>query len=760
MTKVADALAGKVMLLTGGTGFVGKAILTTCLRELPELAEIRLLVRAADDDAATERLTTQVLTTPALADLRSEAEDAMAAGRLTAYAADLSLDRLGRDETDSVLGGIDVVINSAASIAFDDPLDTSFELNTLGPQRLLRGLLDAGSFPHFVHLSTAFCGGMRTGVVLERPAGTQPNEQSVDLQSELEAARIWRRDLQAESRLPEHQRRFSREARKRLSAAGEMMVGAEAEQLRRKWVDAELVDRGRERARALGWQDGYSLSKSLGERLLVAASPQPLTIVRPSGVTAALRSPYPGWLEGLNIVGPFILLYGHGQLRYLPAEPTSICDLIPVDLVANVAIAAAAHPPAESPRTINSVSGTRNPISQQETTEEIVSYFAENPMHDEHGLPIKGHKMGFLTTPAAVLPVFDRGLSLMKAAESVLDRFIPVKRAEEISQNLHRERRQFERLRQLMNLYYPHALDCRFDDRNATELREQMDPDDRVTFDFDPAGIEWGSYLSECYIPAVVELWGGSHRAQSVRKARAARSTEIGDSAPAIAFFDVEGVILNTTIAHFYAWLRTREMPALDALLWQLGLATKVPRWRLTDRRSRTRFTRTFYRAYQDLPAAELREQANDCLGDFILPRVQQEAIRRIRAHRQRGDRVVLLTGGLDFLMEPLRHLGDELVAASLVEERGAFTGQLAEPPLTADGRAAFVTQAAADHGSDLADCFAYGDSMSDLPFLDTVGYPYAVNPDLALAREARRRRWSVLEWKTEGRRRALEGAR
>src|SRR5206468_151849 len=139
------------------------------------------------------------------------------------------------------------------------------------------------------------------------------------------------------------------------------------------------------------------------------------------------------------------------------------------------------------------------------------------------------------------------------------------------------------------------------------------------------------------------------------------------DGAPGVAFFDVEGVILNTTIAHFYAWLRTREMPGLDALVWQLGLATRVPRWRISDRRSRSRFNRSFYRGYRDLPADELREQAREVLGDFILPRIQHEAVRRIRAHRRRGDRVVLLTGGLDFLMEPLTHLGDDLVAARLL---------------------------------------------------------------------------------------------
>lgn len=760
MTLVTRELAGKVLLLTGATGFLGKAVLVVCLREL-ELAEIRLLVRAADDEGATERLTTQILASPALRDLRSEAEDSVAAGRLTAYAADLSADRLGREDTDTVLGDVDVVINSAASVAFDNPLDSALELNTLGPQQLVRELLDAGSVPHFVHVSTAFSGGMRTGVALERPAGSQPNELSVDLHSELEAARVWRRDLEAESRLPEHQRRFAREARKRLSAAGEVIVGTEAEKLRWQWVAKELVDRGRERCRALGWQDAYALSKALGERELVAASSQPLTIVRPSVITAALRSPYPGWLESINTVAPFILMYGHGQLRHHTAEPGAPCDLIPVDLVANATIAAAAYPPAASPRTIAVVSGTRNPVSQEYTVRAIEEYFRGHPIYDEDGLPIKGHDMAFLPAPAPLLPLIERGLGAMDSAESALDRFIPLKRADGISRTLHRERRRIERLYDLTKLYWPHAaLDCRFDDRNASELRERMDPEDRVRFDFDPLGIDWDEYLGGRYIPAVVQLWGGPHRAQDARKARASRSTEIPDGEPAIAFFDVEGVVLNATIAHFYVWLRTREMPGLDALLWQLGLVTKVPRWRLTDRRSRSRFNRSFYRTYQNLPAAELREQATDCLADFMLPRIQHEAVRRIRAHRRRGDRVVLLTGGLDFLMDPLRHLGDDLVAARLIEERGAFTGELAEPPLTADGRASFVAQAAAEHRSDLADCFGYGDAISDLPFLDTVGHPYAVNPDVELAREARRRRWPVLEWKPEQRPRALEVAR
>jgi phosphoserine phosphatase len=112
---------------------------------------------------------------------------------------------------------------------------------------------------------------------------------------------------------------------------------------------------------------------------------------------------------------------------------------------------------------------------------------------------------------------------------------------------------------------------------------------------------------------------------------------------------------------------------------------------------------------------------------------------------------VILVTGALDFLVEPLRHLGDELIAARLVERTGRFTGELAEPPLTADGRASLAARLAADHGVDLADCHAYGDSLADLPLLELVGHPHPINPDFRLSREARRRRWPVETWTTAG---------
>ena len=214
--------------------------------------------------------------------------------------------------------------------------------------------------------------------------------------------------------------------------------------------------------------------------------------------------------------------------------------------------------------------------------------------------------------------------------------------------------------------------------------------------------------------------------------------------------FDVEGVVLDTSVAHFYAWLRTRAMPAPDRLVWMAALAARAPGYLVADRRSRADFLRRFYRDYRGLPADELRHRAEGALSEFILPRVRHAAVRRIREHRRRGDRVVLVTGALDFLVRPLSHLADELIAARMTERGGAFTGELAEPPLSADGRASLAARLAAEHGYDLADCHAYGDSVSDLPLLEAVGHPFAVNADFRLAREARRRGWPQLVWRPE----------
>jgi alcohol-forming fatty acyl-CoA reductase len=723
-----ERLAGKRLLLTGASGFVGKAVLAQCLKELPEL-RVTVLLRGD----AERRLREEVLTAAPF--------EGLDGSRVAAVSGDLGGDGL------EVAGEIDVVIHCAASVSFEQPLDESLELNGRGPARLLSAIRLKGSDPYFVHVSTAYAAGQRTGLVLERPSGTAPAEPHLDLDAELAAALAWRRDIEAESRLPVHQQRFVREARREVGPAGGPAIGARAEALRHGWVYAQLSERGRERSRALGWTDGYTLSKAMGERLLLAQRPRALTIVRPAIVESALRRPYPGWVEDLKVADPILLAYGTGMIGgRFPGNRSVRADLVPVDMVANACLAAAAHEP-EQVRTLNMVSGSSNPLTIDRMAELTTEYFREHPLPGEDGLPVAVSAWSF-RPQARVMGVLDRADRLLDAGRDLVDK-VPLPRSDQLELRMHKTQRRLDRLRRLAEIYGPYVeLDCVFDDRATRELLASLDADDRERFSFDVGEIDWAEYLQAIHLPALRELT--VPRSPRPRRLREPARPRLADGRPGLAIFDVEGVVLDTTVAHFYAWLRTRDMPELDRVLWSAGLLAKVPGWLQADRRSRAAFNRAFYRVYRDLPARELRAQAREALPDFIQPRIQNEAVRRIRAHKRRGDRVVLITGALDFLVDPLRHLGDELHAARLVERTGRFTGELAEPPLTADGRASLAARLAAEHGVELADCHAYGDSLADLPLLELVGHPHAVNPDFRLAREARRRRWAVEEWTTE----------
>jgi len=742
---VASELAGARLLLTGATGFLGKAVLATWLREIPGDGTITLLVRAADDDAARRRLEEQVLTAePFVGGL---GEEALASGRLRALAADLAAEDLGGLDP-ARLAGTDVAIHCAASVSFEQPLDDIIELNVLGPRRLSDALRDAGCQDvHFLHVSTAYAAGQRTGLVLERPYGSGTSEPWVDLDAELAVAREWRRELESQSRLPEQQRRFVREAEEELGPAGALHVGQRAEWGRHGWMWGQLVERGRQRARALGWSDTYTLSKALAERTLVQTGRRRLTIVRPTIIESALEQPHPGWIEGLKVTDPVLLAYGRGLIPRFPGQPSAQIDIVPVDLVANALVAAAAYPPEDGPRCLHMASGARNPLRIGELAPIITRYFRTHPLADEDGVPVEVGEWRF-SSHANIRRALDRGEQALALGRRLLGR-AGLPNGDEVERNLHKQRRSLERLRRLTEIYGPYTeLDCRFDDRETRKLAERMQPEDRARLPFDTAAIDWESYIHDVHLPALRQLVSTPRPARSI--AARTRTPQLPDAPPAIAFFDVEGVILDATIVHAYAWLRSKEMPHPDRELWLLGLGAKATAFRARDRVSRAAFNREFYRRYANLPAQELRDRAADVLDGLILPRMHHAAVRRIRQHRARGDRVVLLTGALDFLVEPLRHLADDLVAAKMVERAGAFTGELAEPPLTADGRASLAAAMAAEHGVPLSACHAYGDAISDLPLLEAVGHPHAVNPDFRLAREARRRHWPILRWQPE----------
>jgi HAD superfamily phosphoserine phosphatase-like hydrolase len=166
------------------------------------------------------------------------------------------------------------------------------------------------------------------------------------------------------------------------------------------------------------------------------------------------------------------------------------------------------------------------------------------------------------------------------------------------------------------------------------------------------------------------------------------------------------------------------------------------------DRRDRGDFLRMFYRRYEDAPAEQIALDAQQLLTDVIMVKSFPEGLRRVREHRAQGHRTILITGALDFAVEGLRPLFDEIVAARMtVKADGTYSGELSQVPPTGETRAQILADYAQSEGATLDQCVAYADSTSDLPLLEAVGFPVAVNPETRLAAIARKRGWLVEHW-------------
>ena len=163
---IAESLAGKRIAVTGATGFLGTAIVERLLRSVPG-CEVALLVRAGRRSTAAQRVQREIIRNDAFDRLRAEVGGAkpleeLVARRLQVVTGDVSSDGLGLDENDrAVLASCDIVLHSAATVAFDSPLDGAVEVNLLGPSRIVATLSELGVAPHLVSVSTCYVAGNR-----------------------------------------------------------------------------------------------------------------------------------------------------------------------------------------------------------------------------------------------------------------------------------------------------------------------------------------------------------------------------------------------------------------------------------------------------------------------------------------------------------------------------------------------------------------------------------------------------------------------
>jgi HAD superfamily hydrolase (TIGR01490 family) len=135
-------------------------------------------------------------------------------------------------------------------------------------------------------------------------------------------------------------------------------------------------------------------------------------------------------------------------------------------------------------------------------------------------------------------------------------------------------------------------------------------------------------------------------------------------------------------------------------------------------------------------------------LDELILPYVYAEARALIAEHREGGQDVIIVSTSGHEVVDPIARLlgADSVIATQMEVAGGRYTGEM-KFYAYGEAKASRVRELAAERGYRLEDCYAYSDSATDLPLLQTVGHPHAVNPDRNLRRIATERGWPVLEF-------------
>ncbi len=504
--SVIDTLAGKEVLVTGFTGFLGKVLVAHLLMDLPAIRRVHVLIRGLRSEDALTRFVRIAARSPAFRPLRERFGDDLGAflgARVEVHEGDVAEPLFGLPPATvrELAPRLAAVIHVAGLTDFSPDPRRALETNVEGALHAadLVARCDAAVL---IHTSTCYVAGVRQGRIPEDVTATTPLGRPWDPEAELA-------HLQA---LACHEADSDSQAAQR--EARDVRIGAATA-----------------RAELLGFTNIYTYSKALAEALLVARCRTngsrrkvPLTIVRPAIIECAEHFPFAGWNEGINTTGPLLWLC-KSWFRHFPVKGEVHFDVIPVDTVTRSMIAISAMAVARRAEPVYQLgtSGS-NPLSMDRGFE-LTNLAIRKEMADSERKTERRLKRFFdnVLVPADVEHALSptRLSRIARGVRSTLEGFdlealLPEPLRRPVGRPLERWKdnaelflegagRQLGRVQKLLDLYRPfiHDNDWVFVNARVRALDQMLDDESRARFGWSGDAIDWRVYWIQVLYPGL-----------------------------------------------------------------------------------------------------------------------------------------------------------------------------------------------------------------------------------------------------------------
>ncbi|XP_015250941.1 PREDICTED: fatty acyl-CoA reductase 2 isoform X2 [Cyprinodon variegatus] len=437
MVNIPEYYAGKNVLISGATGFMGKVLLEKLLRSCPEVKAVYVLVRSKAGQSPQARVA-EMVNCKLFERLQAEQPDF--AEKIVAVNSDLTLLELDLSKEDQgiLAENVNIVFHCAATVRFNEPLKDAMQLNVLATQKMLALAHKIKHLEVFIHVSTAYAHCDRDlieEVVYPPPVNYRKLIDTLD------------------------------------------------------WMDDDLV--ATLTPKLIGERPNtYTFTKALAEYLVQQEAEElNVAIVRPSIIGASWKEPFPGWIDNFNGPSGIFIAAGKGILRTMRASNDAVADLVPVDVVINATLAAAWFSGSQRvnrPKSLlvyNCTTGGINPFHWGEVEYCVNMNFKNNPLEQAFRRPNVNLRSNpftnqYWTTVSHTLPalLYDGCLTLIGHKPWMMKTITRLHRA-------------------MMVLEYFTSNSWVWNTDNVAMLLSHMSPEDKKVFNFDVRQLHWAEYM-------------------------------------------------------------------------------------------------------------------------------------------------------------------------------------------------------------------------------------------------------------------------